>query len=545
MPVICERTNTSSFGIGDKCPGRGVVGENLLNAEPQETRYADIAIDLLNGEPIDDEGLPSGSIVRNRDLSNWGLQRRTIVGVAILLILPILLIFGLLLHRIRCRQIESALKDAQGDLEERLQFERVLSDISERFIDVGTASVESEIASSLRQITSFLDLDHCTLFKHSEDRSQILATHVCAKAGVRPPADTLPIELFPWTTTKILEGDMLVFTDPADLPDEAALERRYFEKEGISAGILVPLMISDSTPGVIAFTKLHSPQQWPTLIIERLRLVAEIFSNALMRKQAQLEAQRHRAELAHVARVASLGELSASLAHELGQPLTAILSNAQAARRFLSGSSADLQEVRGILEDIIEDDRRAGYIIHRLRNLMSGGEQKLTALDINELIQAVVELTRGDAIAKHVSLVLELASGLPPVMGDTIHVQQVVLNLILNGTDAMAEIEPQFRKLIISTSQPDSGAVMVSVRDMGTGVDEQNLEDIFDAFHTTKPEGMGMGLSICRSIIKSHGGRLWAENNLDRGATFSFTLPTIQGSPESISAPLAHPPHLR
>jgi PAS domain S-box-containing protein len=243
------------------------------------------------------------------------------------------------------------------------------------------------------------------------------------------------------------------------------------------------------------------------------------------RKQAELDAQRHRAELTHASRIATLGELSASLAHELNQPLTAILSNAQAARRFLSGDMADPDEVNEILNDIINDDRRAADIIKRLRALMRKKDLEFISLDLNEAVREVSKLVYREAFSKDVVLVLDLADGLPHVRGDAIHLEQVVLNLILNGTEAMAELDRQSRQLRILTAKHNENAVRISVRDQGTGIDQAHIASIFEAFFTTKPEGMGMGLSICRSIIEAHGGRLWAENNPDQGATVSFTIP--------------------
>ena len=248
------------------------------------------------------------------------------------------------------------------------------------------------------------------------------------------------------------------------------------------------------------------------------------------RKQAELDAQRHRQELTHVSRVATLGELSASLAHELNQPLTAILSNAQAARRFLSGDMADPDEVNEILNDIIHDDRRAADIIKRLRALMRKKDLEFISLDLNKVIRGVAKLVNREAFSKDVVLVLDLADGLPHVRGDAIHLEQVVLNLILNSTEAMAERDRQSRELRILTAQHDENAIRVSVRDQGTGIDQAHIDGIFEAFYTTKPEGMGMGLSICRSIIEAHGGQLWAENNPDQGSTVSFTVPTYDKS---------------
>jgi len=248
------------------------------------------------------------------------------------------------------------------------------------------------------------------------------------------------------------------------------------------------------------------------------------------RKQAELDAQRHRAELIHVSRIATLGELSAAMAHELNQPLTAILSNAQAALRFLTGGLADPDEVKEILNDIIDDDKRAADMIKGLRTLMRRKDLEFTSLNLNNVIRGFAELFSREAFTKNVPLVVELAEGLPNVKCDTVHLEQVILNLILNASEAMETVDSQSRELRILTVKHDEKSVRVSVRDKGPGIDEALIERIFEAFYTTKPQGMGMGLSICKSIIEAHGGRLWVENNPDQGATVSFTLPISTGN---------------
>jgi len=247
------------------------------------------------------------------------------------------------------------------------------------------------------------------------------------------------------------------------------------------------------------------------------------------RKLAEINAQKHREELTYISRVTTLGELSASMAHELNQPLAAILNNANAAMKFISGDRKDLDEVNEILNDIIKDDRRASGIIKKLRTLMSKKEMELSPLNLNEIIWGVAKLTDRETSVRDVPLILELDDDLPHVKGDAIHLEQIILNLILNGTEAMVTIDRQFRKLRICTTEHDRDFIKVSVEDKGTGIDEAHINSIFETFYTTKPGGMGMGLSICRSIIEAHGGRLWAENNPDQGATVYFTVPVFMG----------------
>ena len=245
-----------------------------------------------------------------------------------------------------------------------------------------------------------------------------------------------------------------------------------------------------------------------------------------MRVQQRTEAlQKVQMELAHVTRVMTLGELTASIAHEVNQPLAAIVTNSNACLRWLGGATPNLAEARHAVERIIKDGYRASEVISRVRSLVKKAPPRNDLVDVNEVIVEVLALAQNQARRSHVYLEWELASDLPPVLGDRVQLQQVILNLIINGLEAMAKGSEGARELTVRSSKDDSDNVTVAVRDSGEGLDEANLERVFDAFFTTKPEGMGMGLAICRTIIESHGGRLWAAANSPRGAVFQFTLP--------------------
>ena len=254
------------------------------------------------------------------------------------------------------------------------------------------------------------------------------------------------------------------------------------------------------------------------------------------RKLAELEAARQRHDLAHLARVTALGELSSSLAHELTHPLTAILSNAQAAQRFLADDNVDLDEVREILNDIVTQDQRAGDVIHSLRLMLKKGElqEHCDDVDLNEVILDVVNLMRSDLINRNVTLDTDLAQKLPAITGDRVQLQQVLLNLALNGCEAMADYNSSERRLIIA-SQWENGAVRVSVADRGSGIPEEKMQQVFERFFTTKKEGMGLGLSVCRTIIDAHRGKIWATNDAGCGATFHFSLPIVGAGKEAVS----------
>ncbi len=247
------------------------------------------------------------------------------------------------------------------------------------------------------------------------------------------------------------------------------------------------------------------------------------------RKQTELEAARQQQDLAHLARVTTLGELSCSLAHELTHPLTAILSNAQAAQRFLARDDADLNEVREILNDIVTEDQRAGEVIHRLRLLLKKGEPQKHCddVDLNEVVRDVLKLMRNNLINQNVTVDTDLAQNLAAVTGDRVQLQQVLLNLMLNACEAIADCDSSERQLLIA-SKLENGAVRISVTDRGGGIPEEKMEQVFERFFTTKKEGMGLGLSICRTIINAHRGKIWATNNGHCGATFHFSLPIVR-----------------
>jgi two-component system sensor kinase FixL len=243
------------------------------------------------------------------------------------------------------------------------------------------------------------------------------------------------------------------------------------------------------------------------------------------RKVAEFEAEQQRNELTHLSRVTTLSELSGSLTHELSQPLTAILSNAQAALRFLAKPDPDIDEVREILRDIASDDQRAGEVIRGLHLMLKRGELRQESIDANGLVRDVLKLVRGDILGAGVALTVDLAPTLPLLRGDRVQLQQVLLNLIVNACEAMLAVAPRQRQLHVSTRLADEQGVQVGVADRGTGIAAQDLERVFEPYFTTKSQGLGLGLSVCRRIIAAHGGRLWADHNPSGGAAFFLTLP--------------------
>jgi C4-dicarboxylate-specific signal transduction histidine kinase len=254
-------------------------------------------------------------------------------------------------------------------------------------------------------------------------------------------------------------------------------------------------------------------------------LVRRVRAEQVERMLVSVRLREAQVQLAHLDRLATVGQLAASIVHEVKQPIGATVNYAWAALRFLDSRPPDLGEVRQALADIVKTSNRASDIIDRIRDLIKKAPPRRDRLEINGAIREVIELARGEAVKNGISVQAELVDGLPLVEGDRVELQQVILNLIINAVEALTGTSQGSRELLITTSQAEPNGVLVSVKDSGPGLASANLERAFDPFYTTKPSGLGMGLSICRSIIEGHGGRLWASANVPRGAVFQFTLP--------------------
>ncbi|MGV7219365.1 AAA family ATPase [Bradyrhizobium sp. UFLA05-112] len=292
-------------------------------------------------------------------------------------------------------------------------------------------------------------------------------------------------------------------------------ERDYFRKDGSRVPVLMgaALLEQNRNQGVSFVLDLT----------ERRRAESEARESERRYRETQME-------LAHANRVATMGQLTASIAHEVNQPITATIGNAEAALRWLARQPPELEEVRQLLERITKDGRRVGVVVDRTRELVKKAPLRKERMEINEAIGEVIELTRGEVTKSHIAVQTQLAEGLPLVEADRTQVQQVMLNLIINAVHALDEVSQARRELLISSSMNRSNGVLVSVRDSGRGIGPEQLDRLFDPFYTTKASGMGMGLSICRSIIESHGGTIWAEANVPQGAAFHFTIPHLSSN---------------
>jgi len=328
-------------------------------------------------------------------------------------------------------------------------------------------------------------------------------------------------KLYGWSADEAIGADARHLTR-ASLPAPYANIEAQLLDAGFWEGEVVHHRRDGSTVTLASRWALqHNERGQPASILESNTDIEE-------RRQAQEKLAHAQTELAHVARMSTLGELTASIAHEVNQPLAAIVTSGDASLRWLDSTPPDMEGVRRGVTRMIRDAKRASDVVRRLRSLAKKDGLRKAPLDLNELVEDAVFLIQREVRHHQVLLGLDLAPDVPIVLGDRVQLQQVVINLLMNAIQAMAEVIDRPRKLIVQSRRQDCRGLIVTFRDSGPGIDPEYEAQLFNAFFTTKPDGMGMGLSICRSIIEAHGGRIWASRNDEGGATFQFTLPLEQ-----------------
>ena len=504
---ISSASNAPIYGTTDAHLGTGIVGGSIFSFEALGVEAARVALRILTGEKpkaiaphgipnvylfdwrqlrrwgIDESKLPTGSIVRFKDPTFWEQYKWHIVGAVSLLIVETLLIVVLMINLRRRRQAEKDNEHlAQLAQVEHKRLDEVISNVpgivwesrsvgetDSRLVSFVSNHVEKMLGYSVEEWLSTPGFAMTIVAEEDRERTirESQAILDSGKGGVLQ---------FRWVTK---DGRMLwVESQVAVLNDE----------EGKPIGLRgVTMDVTD-------------------------------------RKRAELEATRQRTELAHLSRVTMVGGLSSSLAHELQQPLGAILRNTEAAELFLQDPAPDLEELRAILADIRKDDQRAGAVIDRMRSMLKRREVEYSLVDLNILVSEVISLVRSDADARRVRLALDASSLLPPVSGDRVQLQQVLLNLLINAMDAVNDSAPEQRVVSVRV-QSEGTQVQVVVRDTGHGIPIDKLPQLFDPFFTTKANGLGMGLPISRMIIEAHGGSIRAANDPGAGASFYLTLP--------------------
>jgi len=414
------------------------------------------------------------------------------------------------------------------DITERKRFEeRLLVQHTVTQILAEAATVEEATPKILGAIGECLGWDVGALWRVDREAGVLRCIEVWHKRSVQVPEFESASRERTFLPGTGLPGSVWLSREPTYLPNsvnDANFPRAPIAaREGLHAAFGFPILLGGEVLGVMEFFshEIRQPDQ------ELLNMVATIGSQIgqfTERKRAENALRHAQMELAHVTRVATLGEMTASIAHEINQPLAAVVNNASACLRWLAAPIPNLDEAREAVARIARDGKRASDVITRIRALVRKTGEEKARLDINDIIQEVAALAQGELRNNRVALRMELAADLPPVLGDRVQLQQVILNLVMNGIEAMASVADRPRELLIRSCQHESDKVLVAVQDAGTGIDRENVEKIFNAFYTTKSQGMGMGLAISRSIVENHGGQLWVEPNDGPGATFQFTL---------------------
>ena len=425
--------------------------------------------------------------------------------------IPLMCVAGLLDER----------RAGEANLKDRLRFEGLLATIASDFV---RQPLDSGFKAGLRHIGEFFDADYVGLLQVGTPGS---ALHVEWQWS-RGPGEALVgikcVESFPAAFGVVLAGEPLIVDTPHDVPPGATVDREAFRRFGIQAAAALPLRAGGSVQGALSLATMR-PGHRPWWDLQRLLLVAEVFANACARRQAEFEVERARQKLASVARLSSMGELTASLAHQLNQPLTGIRNNAEAAQRFIDSGRATLPQVRDILSDIIDDDERAAAVIRRVREMLGRSEWSPRRLDANALVQDVAVLIESDAVLRNVAVSFDFAPAPVYVNGNRIDLEQALLNVVTNAMDAVADRPVPQRMVDIQTRQDEAGGVNLVIRDRGTGLPAGAEERIFEPFVTTKPTGMGMGLAVARSVVDNHGGSIRATNHPEGGAVFTISIP--------------------
>ncbi len=479
--------------------GYGIVGGKLVNVRTTARETAKLAKRIVQGEAVEKvpivvinaaqymfdyrqlerfqiplSALPLNSAVINRPVSFYDANRNivlmawTIIGFLLLVILALIFII------VQRRRLTLALQESKA------KYYDLYENAPDMYYSIDVNGIITECNETFVQVTGY-------------SKEEIIG---------RPIFDFYHED----SAEEARKAFRQLFTASGEIRNA---ERKVKRKDGSLIGVSLNVSAERDKEG-------------------RITSIRSIWRDVTERQRAEDKIRQQRAELSHVRRLVTIGEFATSIAHEINQPLTAILNNAQAAARFLSFDPPDLGELREALEDIIEDDKRAGAVVHHLRSFLKRQEFERKSLNINNIIEDVVTLLNCEVADKNVSLTLDLAADTQAVRGDFVELQQVLMNLILNACDAMTEADPQRRRLNIRSSADAEGNIAVAVRDSGTGLDSKALSRVFEPFFTTKPEGLGVGLSISKSIIEAHEGRLWAENNSGGGATFYFTLPVYR-----------------
>jgi len=391
------------------------------------------------------------------------------------------------------------------------------------------------IDGAIAEVGDALGADRALVARREQDG--IVQHHLWERGRRNGSARPVPSELLPSILGRLEGGHTLVWEGRDKFP--LAARRLEGLAEQLASWIVIPLQVGGTRGGMLAVIA-RAPRPWSADAVEATERLAEMVAAALDRianqsavtreqegrRSAEAESRLLREHLAHAGRVSMLGELAASLAHELNQPLTAIYTNVQAAERFLDRKRPALDDALGALHDLGQDCRRAGEVLGRLRQMFRRHQTERVPLAVGPLIEHVLRLLYEDAVSRGVNVVLDVPRDLPLVTGDCVQLEQVVMNLLVNAFDAVMGVDGP-REVTLRATSTD-GLVALSIHDTGPGISPGDLDRVFEPFFTRKTNGMGMGLSICRTIIEAHGGRIVARNGRERGSVFELSLPAVK-----------------
>lgn len=418
-------------------------------------------------------------------------------------------------------------KRALEELDAAIDFERKASHIMRTLVAAPRAQRDSLLDAGLREVVQTLGAECATLWRRGGAEAFLVESHRWLADGAPALQGSLLTPRLPWIGAQIERGLVVRFARHADLPAEAAVDLKSLRELRIGAAVVVPLMLSGIIAGALSITTTQDNPAWPNALVPRLQLLGEAFAGFLARQESERREFEAQAQATHAARVGTMGVFAASLVHELTQPLAASLANAQTAAALLEPKAPDLDDLRATVADIVADSRRAGEMIQKLRRFLRHGEAERIELDLAGLLADVLGFVKAEAADKGIAITLDVVQTLPRIVGDRAQIQQVLLNLLLNACDAVAACDPGARQVQMSARPSESG-VSIEVTDHGAGMDEATVARIFQPFFTTKPGGMGLGLSISQTIVANHRGTLAVRSAPGQGSTFRIELPSPQ-----------------
>ena len=428
--------------------------------------------------------------------------------------IPLMLLAGLLSDR----------RQATANLAARLRFEELLSSIAGSFLRLTDDAVA--LRTSLTSVSKFFDADHVALLQLSDGASELEVDNEWSGPGVMNLTADAVRRRFPSAMARALDGERVVWTGGDSIPNDASQDRRSFDEFGFRFLVILPFPGGHVTRGALLLGATGERLVSESDLVQ-LRLIADVIATARARRQAELEAQRSRQEVAQMARRSTMGELASALAHQLNQPLAAIMANAQAAKRLIESSSPEAVDIHDGLGDIVQDCRRASDVVQRVRDMVAPSRVQMAPLDLADVVRDVAMLLASDTLIRRVRLALEFDGDGAPIRGDRVLLQQAVLNVIVNAIDAAADLRESDRVVTVWTGPAGDNHARIRVSDQGRGLPPGSAEQVFEPFFSTKATGLGMGLAIARSIVESHGGTIQLESD-SSGVVVTINLPVAE-----------------